>query len=305
MLRSVFVGVAGAIVIAPAAHADFVAFHDFGDRYQIWVGFDTPVADSRAELLRGGTVVGEGGSILEGRQVLLSNVHPAAGDVLHVYRDGALYGSMTFSGGPQVTGACAGREHFTAVADPGHRIRDVHVESFGPNGRENASHWTKSRNPARVEVDWPLFLGEQISVDSKTETFWPTGAAAPLSIAIHNEFDVASVCPRPVLRSLARALGRRDRAQLVRSRSIVLPLDAVAPGTTRVRLTRRHRGRTITLGTGSRTRTDVGRVKLAVRLTSAGRAALRSRAQVRVRFAASFTPPAGRATRMTATVTLK
>jgi hypothetical protein len=41
------------------------------------------------------------------------------------------------------------------------------------------------------------------------------------------------------------------------------------------------------------------------RLTRAGRAALRSRARVRVRFAASFTPPGGRPTRTTATVTLR
>jgi len=38
----------------------------------------------------------------DGRILRFPDAQLAAGDVFHVYRDGSLYGSMTYSGGPQI-----------------------------------------------------------------------------------------------------------------------------------------------------------------------------------------------------------
>ena len=80
-------------------------------------------------------------------------------------------------------------------------------------------------------------------------------------------FTVATVVPAPGAEGHGAVhASRLDRKRLARARRVTLPFAAVAPGTTRVRLTTRAAGRTVTLGTGSRTRAEVGTVRLAVRL---------------------------------------
>jgi len=242
----------------------------------------------------------------DGRALRFPDAQLAAGDVFHVYRDGSLYGSMTYSGGPQIARACAGSSRFTAIGEPGHTIADVNAWFNGPAGDsyDNRMKWRRGDNPAVVTVDRPLFIGETVAVTSEADTFWATGAAGPLIVVSRNVFTVATMCPRPALRAMARSMSRLPLKRLARARRVTLPLAAVAPGTTRVRVTTRTAGGTVTLGTGSRTRAEVGTVRLAVPLTRAGRAVLKRSARVRVRVAASFTPTDGPATRTTVRFTL-
>jgi len=91
----------------------------------------------------------------DGRALRFPGAQLAAGDVFHVYRDGSLYGSMTYSGGPQIACACAGSSRFTAIGELGHTIADVNAWFTGPAGDsyDNRPRWRSGANPEATEAD--------------------------------------------------------------------------------------------------------------------------------------------------------
>ena len=309
--------------LAPAAWADNLFFSvgidghaTVGVSFDDWTGTTT-----RVELVRGGAVVGTatgpGGAPLASLQAKTLQ----AGDVVNVYRGNVLVGALPYSGNPAIgADACAGREKFTVTRDA-----DATLEGAGSYvpGSGGYSNWTRSiwskGNPATVTIDSPLVLGGIAWAQTYRTTKWPSGR--PLGVISQRDATVQA-CPVPEepkillpapqptptpapgpspapptlqnrfkagLSTTGNQLAKLDPAKVARKATLTLPVVFPQQGSLKLRLTAKAKGKTVTLGTGSKS-APAGTIKISVKLTKAGRKLLKGSKTLKVTYSATFTP---------------
>lgn len=309
-------------VSAPAASADsvyFVVGIDGRANVSAWFDDWSP-AITRAELVRGGAVVdsSNNGDYLPGASLRSTDLRP--GDVLNVYRANALAGSVTYSGLPAIDAdACTGRSAFTVTRDEGATIEEAgsYVPGAGGYGNWSRSIWTRT-NPATVTIDRPLVLGGVAWVETYRQTTW--GAGKRLYVSSQREVSVQA-CPvstsqppfdgpapkpaptptpspaPPTLEGLVKSgfsatraqLGKLDPAKAGRKSTLSLSFNFPAQGSVKLQLSAKAKGKTVVLGTGSKT-APRGPAKVTVKLTKAGRSLLKGSKKLKVTVDGTFTP---------------
>jgi hypothetical protein len=244
-------------------------------------------------------------------------------------------GTQPYSGNPAIAAdACAGREKFTVTRDADAVIDDAgaYVPGSGGYGNWSRTIWSKT-NPATVSIEDPLVLGAVVWVSTSRTTKWPSGR--PLYVLSQRDATVQA-CPVPEdpkilvpapqptptptpgpspappslenlfktgLSATRAQLGKLDPAKVARKSTLTLSAVFPQQGSLKLRLTAKAKGKTVTLGTGSKS-APAGTSKVTVKLTKAGQKLLKGSKKLKVTVSGTFTPAGGKAITQQGTVTL-
>lgn len=244
------------------------------------------------------------------------------GETISVRRDGAAYGTLTFTGRPTpLAGACAGSTSFEVDLDPGTRLRGV--DAFSPEQtdydtiRHDAAFGWVSVFGGRsyAQFNRPLRLGETASITAEGAIPWRGDVMRAIAT---REFTVGP-CPPAVpvdepapsatasLRATRTQLAKLDPSKLARKPRASLKVAVSGAGTVKLRLTTKQRKKVVTLGSGATTAKRAGTVAVSLKLTKAGRDLLRRSKRLKVTLSSTFTAavPGAKASAQQISVTLK
>jgi hypothetical protein len=257
----------------------------------------------------------------------------ATGDQLKLIIDGATAYTTTWTGVPRAdANACSGASSFTGKLGAGNDAYSVGAYTPGRGSSENTITTTRTGDTFAATAAHALAKGDSLTVNQEytdgdtsygiVNSVTVGDCPAPSPVPAIKAVTPTAPTAKQILAVLTSTLGEQaktlkalDIAKIAASGKVNVPFSFPVPGKVKFRwvVSGAHvrsaaaakAAKSVTIASGSKTRTTAGAAKVPVKLTKAGRKLLRHSKQVRITIVGAFTPLGGKVQQSQTKVTLK